>query len=210
MEANVKRVLARVYALTSANDGLLWQLAHELIDKNNPFDYNQAMMDVGAMVCTPRAPACGLCPLARACRGKTSPEIFPTRMKKKTVPTRQRVIVAWRNAEGNYLLTPRRSQFLHGLYGFTEYTQAPKNTSLTLLGEITQIYSHFRLEASVYAAEATSHDSLPDGVWASPADFTTLPLSRADSKVAVLVCNTRNSTRQNKMQKHRAHTGGKH
>jgi A/G-specific adenine glycosylase len=210
MEANVKRVLARVYALTSASDALLWQLAIEMLDKNNPFDYNQAMMDVGAMVCTPRAPSCSLCPLACACRGKASPELFPTRAKKKAAPTRQRVIVAWRNAKDNYLLTPRTSQFLHGLYGFTEYTEIPPNETLTPLGEITQIYSHFRLEASVYAADASLNDSLPDGVWVAPADFTTLPLSRADSKVAALVRDAISTSGQNKVQKRRANTGRKH
>ena len=63
MEANVKRVLHRVFALRRSDDATLWRCAGELLDKKNSFDYNQAMMDVGALLCTKSKPQCGACPL---------------------------------------------------------------------------------------------------------------------------------------------------
>lgn len=56
MEANVKRILCRIFALEKPSEAELWQRATELLDTHNPFDYNQAMMDIGAGVCTPDAP----------------------------------------------------------------------------------------------------------------------------------------------------------
>jgi A/G-specific adenine glycosylase len=69
VDGNVKRILQRLF---DAGDGIgpqdFWRLAEELLSPARPGDFNQAMMELGAMVCTPKAPNCGECPVRRLCR----------------------------------------------------------------------------------------------------------------------------------------------
>jgi A/G-specific adenine glycosylase len=71
VDGNVRRVLARLFALRGpewAKDAPYYNLADELLDQEAPGDWNQALMELGATVCTPRTPACPACPVRKACR----------------------------------------------------------------------------------------------------------------------------------------------
>jgi len=92
MEANVKRILCRVHQLETPTDKVLWEIAYEMVDRVNPFDYNQAMMDIGATVCKPKDPNCLHCPLKDICKGQDDPTRYPTK-KKRIVPTREQNIM---------------------------------------------------------------------------------------------------------------------
>jgi A/G-specific adenine glycosylase len=194
MEANVKRILYRLVAREVMTDKELWELAEQLVDTDDPFTYNQAMMDIGATICTPTAPKCLICPLSRWCEGKDAPLAYPARAAAKQVPTRQRIIVVFER-EGTYYAAPRTSRFLGGLYGFPEYELADEVAfegvyypvaSLTPLGEIEQVYSHFRLQAQVYHARLPVTEGISAG-WFSLTKLRTLPLSKADLKIVTLL-----------------------
>ena len=95
VDGNVYRVLARVFGITTPIDSMggkkqFTVLAQELLDKKNPGDYNQAIMDFGAMVCTPQAPACLMCPLSKMCeaRKNNTQETLPTKAQKTKISTR--------------------------------------------------------------------------------------------------------------------------
>jgi len=214
MEANVKRVLCRVFALQNPTTDELWEKAEALLDHANPFDYNQAMMDIGSMVCTRRNPDCPACPLNDICKGKTSPESYPALVKKKQVPVRNRTLLVLEHG-GKYYLEKRKGKFLNGLWGFIEMetpssrhprssTRHPReggdpkkqhpNLQVWIpafagmtregakkLGSITQIYSHFRLEADVRLVRLKKpHKKIG---WYSLKEIQKLPLSKADQKV---------------------------
>jgi len=90
LDGNVARVLARLGAIRGdLRESRRWQslqkTAQELLDPKAPSDWNQAMMELGATVCTPRAPQCLLCPVAKFCRARKSgePEAFPEKRKKR-------------------------------------------------------------------------------------------------------------------------------
>jgi A/G-specific adenine glycosylase len=90
LDGNVARVLARLGALRGdLRESRRWQslqkTASGLLDRKSPGDWNQAMMELGAMVCTPRAPQCLLCPVKNFCRARKSgdPESFPEKKKKR-------------------------------------------------------------------------------------------------------------------------------
>lgn len=90
LDGNVARVLARLGAIRGdLRESRRWQAlqktADELLDPQSPGDWNQAMMELGAMVCTPRAPQCLLCPVAKFCGARKSgdPESFPEKRKKR-------------------------------------------------------------------------------------------------------------------------------
>lgn len=192
MEANVKRVLHRLYGFEAMSDKGLWEAAQALVDTNDPFTYNQAMMDIGALICTPTAPQCLICPLADACAGKTHPESYPAPKAKKAPPVRKRRIVVFLHEECAYM-TPRQSRFLGGLYGFPEYLPADAvtlgsyqtpETHLISLGAVSQTYSHFRLDADTYLCRLANRpaDTHTDH-WHRLDRLTDLPSSRADQKV---------------------------
>ena len=95
VDGNVYRVLARVFGIDTPIDSpagkkQFFTLAQELLDKKRPGDFNQAMMDFGALVCTPQAPQCLTCPLSKyckACKARTQ-ETLPVRAQKTKVSTR--------------------------------------------------------------------------------------------------------------------------
>ena len=90
LDGNVARVLARLGAVRGdLRESRRWQslqsTAQKLLDPEGPGDWNQAMMELGAMVCTPRAPQCLVCPVAKFCgvRKSGDPESFPEKRKKR-------------------------------------------------------------------------------------------------------------------------------
>lgn len=198
MEANVKRVIHRLYAYPTLSTDELWQKAESLLDKKNPFDYNQAMMDVGSLVCTPKNPDCPACPLTGICEGKTAPELYPAKTKKAALPERNETIVVLHSTKGRFYLEPRQSKFLGGMYSFPEMKSATLPTQKTLdikgyklasatlqrLGNIQHDYSHFRLKVEVWLTPPVTEKG---GHWHSRKAIEGLPLSRTEKKVLALL-----------------------
>ena len=146
VDGNVARVFARVWGLTddflkqSGRAKLAAQLRPMLDASRVPGDFNQAMMELGATVCTPKNPTCGDCPLAGACvaRRKGAQESFPVKRVKKTLPVRRVKAVIVTDAAGRVLLVQNRgSGLLKGLWELPSVVPA---------GSLTQSFSHFRLE----------------------------------------------------------------
>jgi A/G-specific adenine glycosylase len=86
VDGNVERVLQRVSGMRLTGEEL-WQVANELLDGKRPGDFNQAMMELGAVVCAPRAPACLTCPVVELCvtRGEAAPTAKPARQNKREI-----------------------------------------------------------------------------------------------------------------------------
>jgi len=203
MEANVKRVLCRIFALEQPGAEELWERAEALLDRKNPFDYNQAMMDIGALVCTKRAPKCGECPANVICAGKAAPEQYPAAKTAKKTPVRRKHIFVLRNTAGKFFMQKREGAFLRGMYGFVEEdpssrrrpgptnsraqmladredsTWAPAFAGVTKLGHITQVYSHFTLEADIFCCAAKGRGA----GWFTLEELRKLPHSKAEEKI---------------------------
>ena len=179
MEANVKRILCRVHQLITPNDKKLWEIAYDLVDKVNPFDYNQAMMDIGATICLPRNPKCEICPLGNICKGKEEPTRYPTK-KKRMVPTRELNILV-RVYDDKLSLTKREGKFLHGLWGF-ESVEVP-HCAAEYIGEVNHAYTHFKLICKVYVYYENHHEQLD---YFSEIEIQKLAISKVDEKIVKL------------------------
>jgi A/G-specific adenine glycosylase len=201
MEANVKRILHRITASPHLTNSQLWKLAWLYLDKNHPFRYNQAMMDIGALLCRPEEPKCTSCPLATSCQGQHSPDLFPAPKRHNHKPIKRKQIFIPYKKEAFYA-APRQTRFLHGLYHFYE-VDTEQSTLKTIknidhvqpLGQITQTYSHFRLEAEIYiwnaehaqeAATLLAHYHEPT-CWHSWAALRQLPFSKAEANIIQLL-----------------------
>ena len=186
MEANVKRIVARVFAQKNAPDNALFDYAAELLNEGDAFDYNQAMMDLGATLCTPKAPHCGECPAATICQGKDTPEAYPEKKIKKAVPTKHPHIWVIENKKDELFLLKREAALLGGLYGFPQENAAPKGA--TKLGSVKHAYSHFKLDATVQHVRGDAPKYLHNqGAYYSREEIENLPLSKVDLKVLALL-----------------------
>jgi len=121
----VERVLTRRHAIADPvrdrdTQRRLWDLARELLPTDAPGDFNQAMMELGATVCTPRAPACDACPVVMGCRARDAgnPEDYPVKPPRGAIPHHD-IAVAIVVSEGRVLMVRRPpSGLLGGLWEF--------------------------------------------------------------------------------------------
>lgn len=187
LEANVKRVLARYYALPVAG----WEQADMLLDRKHPFIYNQAMMDIGAMICTPKMPKCAECPLESGCKGKVNPQLYPVKKLAKKVPVRERVILVAVNGQGQIALAQKQEgRLLSGLYGFLQQEAVAKGK---VISEVVQQYSHFTLKGRVVLQQKKTKEQQ----WYTRAQIAKLPLSKLDQKVLKILIDHLPANRQN-------------
>lgn len=125
LDGNVERVLTRLYSIAEpakehATHKRLWAVAGELLSPDHPGDYNQAMMELGATVCSVRAPRCGACPLHALCQARAdgTPEAYPVKVAKKASPHHD-IAVGIVEQGGKVLLVRRpRSGLLGGMWEF--------------------------------------------------------------------------------------------
>ena len=152
VDGNVARVFARVWKLTDdfsklpARAKLAERLQPEIDKCRVPGDFNQAMMELGALVCTPKSPDCAKCPLARACTSRQdgTQEEYPVKAKKKELPVRKVASVIIKDARGRVLLVQNREGgLLKGLWGLPAMEAA---------ADVTQVFSHFKLEQKNFKA----------------------------------------------------------
>ena len=129
LDGNVKRVLAR-YAGIDGYPGKsqvlneLWTLTESLTPKKNTGRFNQAMMDMGATLCTRSRPQCGECPLAASCvaHSEGKPEHYPGKKPKKVLPVKTVSMMVLRNSDGQVLLEQRPpSGIWGGLWSLPEF-----------------------------------------------------------------------------------------
>ena len=152
VDGNVARVFARVWKLRDdfsklpAREKLAERLQPEIDKCRVPGDFNQAMMELGALVCTPKNPDCAKCPLARACAARQdgTQEEYPVKAKKKDLPVRKVTAVIVRDQQNNVLLVQNKDGgLLKGLWELPTVETA---------ADITQVFSHFKLEQTNFKA----------------------------------------------------------
>ncbi|MBD9371330.1 A/G-specific adenine glycosylase [Rhizobium sp. ARZ01] len=168
LDGNVERVISRFHAVDAPLPGSKPQmraLVAALTPANRPGDFAQAMMDLGATICTPKRPACALCPLNEDCRALAGddPERFPVKAAKKDKPVRLGAAFVAIDETGAVLLRKRPG---HGLLGgmtevpnsdwtarrdgSTEPDAAPFAADWQPCGTIIHVFTHFELRLAVF------------------------------------------------------------
>ncbi len=172
VDGNIARILARLLALEkpiARSRGELAAAARALAPSRRAGDFAQALMDIGATLCRPRNPACGACPLAQDCAAFRcgTPESYPRRAEAKTRPRRKGAVFFARRSDGAFLARRRPP---HGLLASTlelpgtPWTHQSFDGEVAgiapvvapwrrLPGEVEQVFTHFALSLTVYAAQ---------------------------------------------------------
>ena len=189
VDGNIERVVARLFAVEEplpAAKAEIRRLAEGITPAERPGDFAQAMMDLGATICTPLRPACALCPWNDVCAAsrRGTPETFPRKAPKAEGRLRRGAAFWVERADGAVLL---RTRPLRGLLaGMTEVPttewahdfdlaialrNAPrlangkaKTAWRKLPGKVTHVFTHFPLELVVYATAVPAGTSAPSGM----------------------------------------------
>jgi A/G-specific adenine glycosylase len=132
VEANSQRVLCRLFGERAPAKSWLWSTAAKLVPRNRPGDFNQALMELGALVCTPEAPRCDACPLAKECAAKRlgRQDAIPQKPVRRAPVDVQTVAVAV-NKRGRYLLA-RRNADAKRWAGFWEFPHTERQRGETV------------------------------------------------------------------------------
>jgi A/G-specific adenine glycosylase len=212
VDGNIERVLCRVFRLhgypkDAAVQKRLWSIADDMVPTRKPGLFNQALMEIGAEVCTPRNPQCGDCPLSRACQAKRCGEqlSLPQRRAKKPLPSHT-VVVGVIHKNGRILIDKRKPDGLLG--GLWEFPGGKKESSETLeaallrevreelairiqierpLAVVDHTYSHFRVR--IHAFECTWVSGEPRCIacanfkWVRPQDLSRYAFPAANNKI---------------------------
>jgi A/G-specific adenine glycosylase len=197
VDGNIERVIARLFAIEQelpAAKARIRALAEQLAPQRRAGDFAQAMMDLGATLCTPKSPACALCPWSDACasRARGDPESFPRKARRKTGTLRRGAAYVALRDDGFVLLRRRPATGLLG--GMTEVptsawaTQFDQARALEdaplcaawrrLPGVVTHTFTHFPLELVVFIGRFDPRIALPAGTfWVAleALDGTALP-----------------------------------
>ena len=178
--ANVERVVARLCAIATP----LPQARVQIRDKvdamtpaERPGDFAQAMMDLGATVCTPRGPRCLLCPLAQHCMGRAAgPERFPVKVPKAAKPQRSGRAF-WIEHDGRVWLVQRADKgMLGGMRALPDdgwsarsdgHTRAPLEGHWAIAGSVRHGFTHFDLDLQLMVYSGGNFSRLSDdtGEW---------------------------------------------
>ncbi|BCJ90164.1 A/G-specific adenine glycosylase [Terrihabitans soli] len=184
VDGNVERVITRLYAVEEEMPRakpIIRALTEPLVPSDRPGDFAQAMMDLGATICTPKSPACSLCPWTDPCEARALgiQESFPRKAAKGERPARFGAAFFVTRKDGAVLLRRRAEKGLLG--GMTEIPgsdwlpkfdkqpaleQAPlKAEWRKLTGSVNHVFSHFSLELQVFAAEVAQKTRAPENCW---------------------------------------------
>ena len=208
VDGNIERVLARLFALATKPPALKMRVKEKLtnlVPANRAGDFIQALMDLGATICTPKQPKCQLCVWQNICAAHATQKtnILPHRAAKKPRPDRAGTIYWLTNAKGAVLMQRRPDKgLLGGMLTFpSSGWDAANDTVLpalvpqgwtALADEVVHVFTHFRLTLKIVTQTAPKNFRKPTNCqWIEPRDFATQALPSVMQKVAKLVLANR-------------------
>ncbi len=189
IDGNVMRVISRLYHLTDPLVEIsetIRQKAVALTDKDCPADYASAIMDLGAMICTPKKPQCLLCPWQEFCLSKNCPDLeqIPQRGKLPKKNKQGRVVLIY-NRKGEIFIRKRTEKgLLSGLYEFpwSDDDNLLSALAMTDTGvQVSHVFTHFKLTLQVYKSQAEKVPS--EGMFIAPSAIEDYPFSTLMKKV---------------------------
>ncbi len=209
LDGNVRRVLCRLLDVADARPQQLNPVAAALMPSDRPGDFNQALMDLGATVCTPRAPRCDDCPAATLCRARErgTQLLRPRARKRAAVPIYDLAVAVVVSRASDVLLVKRPGRgLLAGLWCFPaqpfEESETSEDAATALvwrllrddvartapsaLGGFTHTFSHRRERYHVFRSDAGRATNRAEGEWIPVRDLSRYALPAAQRSIAHL------------------------
>lgn len=207
LDGNIRRVYARIFNIadvlgTTNAEKIFWDLAEENIPSGEAGDYNQALMDLGALICTSRNPSCGECPVKELCQAKKLgiQDERPVRKEKKTLPQYLHA-AALIVEEGKVLLAQRPEKGLLG--GMWEFPNGRVNGDpagelasvidkgyqlkvkvVDALGEVDHAYTHFKIKEVAFRCTLIRSSHKENLRWVALNKLDDYPMGKVDRMIA--------------------------
>ena len=211
LDGNLKRVFSRLMVIKdtgSQSESFLWAISQALIDKGSPRKLNQALMDLGATICSPNQPLCFVCPVQEYCSAYKflDPKDFPVKNVRKSIPLYVIGIGIVFNSHGKILIDQRlEDSSMGGMWEFPGGKKMPdESIQVTIerelkeeLGLVVKVgakllsfehaYTHKKLYFTVHFCEWKSGDPKPLAsqklLWVSPEQLSSFPFPAANKKI---------------------------
>ncbi|MDY6950904.1 MAG: A/G-specific adenine glycosylase [Thermodesulfobacteriota bacterium] len=212
VDANVTRIITRLFAIEDPHHGqtrrYVWDLAKKLMPEKGAGHLNQALMDLGATICTPKKPSCSVCPIRTFCDAHAHDlqEVLPLKKKRGPIPHYHVTAGVLADRGGRVLITRRPNQgLLGGLWKFPGGRQMSGESLTTCLrremrqevgvlvrvgkgmAAVKHAYTHFRI--TLHAFYCTHREGTPaalgcrDWRWTAVGDLKELAFSKADRRI---------------------------
>ena len=199
VDGNVERVICRYFAISEEMGSpksrrMIHELAQSLVPPDRPGAFANAMMEMGATMCTPKSPSCLLCPVRAGCKGYAQgmAERLPVKPKKKAQRVEKRCVMLV-FCQNRVLTVLRRERLLGGLSVFPDAVGAlsPAQMCAALealgvpavydarLGCAKHVFTHLIWEMEIHAFAADAPTDVPDGRWVNAAELAALPMPTA-------------------------------
>ncbi|MCY3630579.1 MAG: A/G-specific adenine glycosylase [Rhodothermaceae bacterium] len=212
VDGNVRRVVSRIFSHPGTPAKIVQQLADQLLSASRPGDHNQAMMELGSQVCTPKRPQCTVCPVQSYCSAwyEGTPERYPASKKKGPIPHHDVAVAVLRDASGRIFIQQRAPKgLLGGLWELPGGKAQPGESGPAtcarelheelgvqvlvgkMIGKVNHAYSHFRITLRAY--ECTMIDGEPKSTaglttaWISPDELNKFAFPRANRHILNLL-----------------------
>ena len=200
VEANSRRVIARLFGHAGRLDGPggdapIWEIAERIVPEKSPGTFNQAVMDLGALVCTPDRPLCTTCPLARLCvahRTNRTATIPARAVRKKTTELREVAVVVRR---GTRVLVERRGdgEWWAGLWDFPR-AASPRSLApfgpgkSRRLGRLAHTVTHHKISLEIVEiTPARPPRAAANRAWVPVGKLATLAMSAPGRRIAGMI-----------------------
>ena len=184
VDGNVIRLFSRIFACAQnvAQPKVIaefWQLAEALLPKSDFGIHNESLMELGALLCTPKNPQCSICPLRSICIGKESPERYPYKEKAASEKREEKIAVV-KNKNKYRLVQGTKRQ--RGFWLFPSFNSQLMNWNKTL-GTLNYGFTKYRITMNYGECLFKEKATVP-GKWMSLKEIETLPLPQAHRKIA--------------------------
>jgi A/G-specific adenine glycosylase len=212
LDGNLKRVYARLFDVSepvdsSEGEKILWKLAKDNLPKGHAADFNQALMDLGAMICLPKNPRCLICPLMKECKAcaNGTQAVRPVKKLKKAVPQyihaagviikKEKVLLAQRPSKG---LLGGMWEFPNGRVDATrdparelaKVIRSGYNLRLSTKRKVHEVgiyqhaYTHFKVTVHAFMCEVSSIPNLENLKWVALMDLDEYPMGKLDRQIS--------------------------
>jgi len=179
VDGNVERVLGRMFGRDTGKKNA-WQRAESLLDRARPGDFNQAMMELGATICTPRAPQCALCPLDAWCKSHGADDRRPQTPRKRK---QLRYALARKDRAVLLVQRPETASLMAGMWELPTILESPNNESTPVL-RLRHSITDTDYDVTVMAISPEKLLGLGDEArWFAPKQWKRLPLTGLTRKV---------------------------
>ncbi|WP_104722525.1 A/G-specific adenine glycosylase [Helicobacter mesocricetorum] len=181
VDSNIKRILIRLFALYNPTQSLLESKAREILNIQHPFNHNQALIDLGALICTATNPKCLLCPVSEFCKGKE--DLKALNLKKTPKSIKKSLHIGIFEKDSHIALHKSQERLYYNLYNFP---LLKSHQSLQKLGILKHSYTKYLLDLHIYRVK--NLESLAQSVeFFNKESLQTIPISSMTLKILELL-----------------------